>query len=222
VNTGDPLLGGPLTGFEGSGFWGGADLNDVDYGTPSNDSVGRLLTLQPVNVSGRTNVQLTVALAGSDVDFEPTDFLKIYADTDGAGPQDFQLLADFRGIGGGPLGDTLLNGTPSQYVLRGIFRDVTYPIPAGATDLAIRFEGNSTFFNEVMAWDNVRITAGGADPPPISIRRSGADVVVNFTGVLQSSATVNGTYTDVIGAVSPFAIPPASQGTQQFYRARNP
>jgi hypothetical protein len=127
-----------------------------------------------------------------------------------------------RGIGGGPLGDTLLNGTPSQYVLRGIFRDVTYPIPVGATDLAIRFEGNSTFFNEVMAWDNVRITAAGADPPTISISRSGANVVVTFTGVLQSSATVNGTYTDVIGAVSPFAIPPASQGTQQFYRARNP
>ena len=222
VKTGDSLLGGPLTGFEGSGFWGGADLNDVDYGTPSTDAVGRLLTLQSVNVSNQTNVQLTLGLAGSDVDFESNDFLKIYADVDGSGPQDFQVLAEFRGIGGGPMGDALTNGTPSRYVLRGIFRDVTYPIPGGATDLVIRFEAHSTFFNEVVAFDNVRITVAGAAPPTISIRRVGVDVIVTFTGTLRSSPTVNGTYTDVPGATSPFVIAPANQGTQRFYRAGNP
>ena len=141
------------------------------------------------------NLKLVLALAGSDVDFENNDFLKIRVDPDGAGPEGFQLLAEYRGIGGGPMGDGLANGSPVNYVLRGNFKDVTYPLPAGATDLVIQFEGHCTFFNEVMAWDNVRITARGPDAPELSIRRNGANIEVHYTGTLLSSPTVDGTYT---------------------------
>ncbi len=222
VNGGSALLGGPLRDQEGSGFWGGADLNDVDFGTPSDDSVGRFLTLQSVDVRGLENLQLVVALAGSDVDFEANDFLKISVDPDGAGAAPFGLLGEYRGIGGGPMGDTLANGTPVNYILRGNFKDVTYNLPAGATDLVIRFEAHSTFFNEVVGIDNVRILAKGPDAPTISIRRNGANVEVEFTGVLQSSGTVDGAYTDVAGATSPVVLTPAQRTAPRFYRSRNP
>jgi hypothetical protein len=219
IDSGGALLGGPLRGQEGDGFWGGADLNDVDFGTPSNDSVGRFLTLQSVDVRGLQNLKLVLALAGSDVDFENNDFLKIWVDPDGDGPEPFQILAEYRGIGGGPMGDTLTNGTPANYVLRGDFRDVTYPLPAGATDLVIQFEAHCTFFNEVMAWDNVRITALG---PELSIRRNGANVEVSYTGTLLSSPKVDGPYTPVQNAANPHVIPPGSQGAQRFFRSQKP
>jgi hypothetical protein len=182
----------------------------VDYGTPSNDSVGRFLTLQSVDVRGLENLKLVLALAGSDVDFEANDFLKIWVDPDGAGPEGFQLLANYNGgtsVGGpglaGAVQDKLGTGTPVNYILRGNFRDVTYPLPAGATDLVLQFEANSTFFNEVFAFDNVRITALGPDAPELSIRRNGANIEVHYTGTLLSSPTVDGAYTAVQNAANP-------------------
>ena len=229
VNSGGALLGGPLRGFEGDGFWGGADLNDVDYGTPSNDSVGRFLTLNPVDVRGKESLKLVLALAGSDVDFEANDFLKIWVDPDGAGPAGFELLANYNGgasvTGPGLAGavqDKLGNGTPVNYILRSNFRDVTYPLPAGATDLIVQFEAHCTFFNEVFAFDNVRITARGPDAPELSISRTGANIEVNYTGTLLSSPTVDGAYTPVANAGNPHVILPGSQGGQRFFRSRNP
>jgi hypothetical protein len=229
TESGGALLGGPLRGYEGEGFWGGADLNDVDYGTPSNDSVGRFLTLQSVNVRGQENLKLVLALAGSDVDFEANDFLRISVDPDGNGPEGFQLLANYNGgasVAGpglaGAVQDKLGNGTPVNYILRGNFRDVTYPLPAGATDLVIQFEAHCTFFNEVFAWDNVRITALSSAPPEISIRRNGVNIEVHFTGTLLSSPTVEGLYVPVGCLASPFVIAPADQGRQLFFRSRNP
>lgn len=226
VESGQPLLGGPLRGQEGDGFWGGADLNDVDYGTPSNDTVGRFLTLQSFDVRGQDNLKLVLALAGSDVDFEANDFLKISVDPDGAGPEGFQLLANYNGgtsVGGpglaGAVQDKLGNGTPVNYILRGNFRDVTYPLPAGATDLVLQFEAHCTFFNEVFAFDNVRITARGPDAPELSIRRTAANIEVRYTGTLLSSPTVDGEYTPVANAGNPHVIPP---GGQRFFRSRNP
>jgi hypothetical protein len=229
TDTGGALLGGPLRGQEGDGFWGGADLNDVDFGTPSNDSVGRFLTLQPVDVRGLQDLKLVVMLAGSDVDFEANDFLRISVDPDGAGPEGFQLLANYFGgtsVGGtalmGAVQDHLNNGTPVNYILRGNFRDVTYPLPAGATDIVIQFEAHCTFFNEVFAWDNVRITARGPDLPELSIHRVGANIEVRYTGTLLSSPTVEGPYLPVQNAANPYVIPPAGQGRQLFFRSRNP
>jgi hypothetical protein len=225
TDTGGALLGGPLRGQEGDGFWGGADLNDVDFG----DGANRFLTLQPVDVRDREDLRLVVALAGSDVDFENIDFLRISVDPDGAGPEGFQLLADYFGgtsVGGtalmGAVQDHLGNGTPVNYILRGNFRDVTYPLPAGATDLVLQFQAFSTFFNEVFALDNVRITARGPDAPELSIRRNGANVEVHYTGTLLSSPTVDGTYQPVQNAANPHVIPPASQGRQLFFRSKNP
>ncbi|HOW68773.1 MAG TPA: hypothetical protein P5186_23630 [Candidatus Paceibacterota bacterium] len=64
-------------------------------------------------------------------------------------------------------------------------------------------------------WD---FNDGGVKPTPtISIERSGANVVITFTGTLQSADSVTGPWTDVPGA-SPATIP--AQGIK-FYRAAN-
>ncbi len=55
-------------------------------------------------------------------------------------------------------------------------------------------------------------------PPSLTIVRNAANVVITYTGTLQSSATVNGTYTDVSGAISPYTTSTAAGPV--FFRAR--
>jgi hypothetical protein len=59
-----------------------------------------------------------------------------------------------------------------------------------------------------------------AAPPTLSLGFQGGVWKITYTGTLQSSATVNGTYNDVNGASSPYTVPTGS-ATMQFYRARN-
>ena len=65
------------------------------------------------------------------------------------------------------------------------------------------------------------INSGGAQPPMLSLNRSGSNVVLIYTGVLQSSTDAAGGYRDVPGAASPFTINSPSDPTR-FYRARGP
>jgi hypothetical protein len=56
--------------------------------------------------------------------------------------------------------------------------------------------------------------------PTISVSRNASGAwVITYTGTLVSSATANGTYTDVGGAISPYTVNP-QQAAQQFYRSR--
>lgn len=57
--------------------------------------------------------------------------------------------------------------------------------------------------------------------PQLSVSRPGADVRIEFTGVLQSATNAAGPYLDLPGApTSPYVIPPGSQLQHQFFRAR--
>ncbi|HTI98010.1 MAG TPA: hypothetical protein VL527_03825 [Dongiaceae bacterium] len=56
--------------------------------------------------------------------------------------------------------------------------------------------------------------------PTISISKQGGSYVITYTGVLQSSATVTGTYQPVSGASSPYTVPTGAAG-KMFYRASN-
>jgi hypothetical protein len=63
----------------------------------------------------------------------------------------------------------------------------------------------------------VRLTTGVVEPPEVSISVVGGQVTLQFTGRLQSAAQVNGPYTDVAGAQSPYVInPPAAKA---FFRS---
>ena len=54
--------------------------------------------------------------------------------------------------------------------------------------------------------------------PAISISQSGAAVIIQYTGILQSSTTL-GNFIDVCGATSPYTVPPGAPG-RLFFRAR--
>lgn len=63
-------------------------------------------------------------------------------------------------------------------------------------------------------------TASPVVTPTLSVRVEGTDIVITYTGTLQSSDTVNAGYADVAGS-SPLRIPLGSTAAQKFYRARN-
>ncbi|HTI71336.1 MAG TPA: LamG-like jellyroll fold domain-containing protein [Candidatus Limnocylindria bacterium] len=65
--------------------------------------------------------------------------------------------------------------------------------------------------------NTVKLTSGSTTPPVVSIAKSDTATTVTFTGTLQSSATVTGTFSDVPGATSPYTIP-AGTGNA-FYRS---
>jgi hypothetical protein len=60
--------------------------------------------------------------------------------------------------------------------------------------------------------------SGGGESPAISVARSAAGVTITFTGILQSADEVEGPYTDVAGAASPYDA--AATGTARFFRTR--
>jgi hypothetical protein len=52
---------------------------------------------------------------------------------------------------------------------------------------------------------------------------SGGNLVISWSqGVLQSSSQINGTFTDITSATSPYSVPIGASGSQQFYRLRIP
>src|SRR5207247_3902986 len=56
------------------------------------------------------------------------------------------------------------------------FQDVTYDVPPGATDLVIEFRALTTWWNEIVAFDNVRITEGIAVQPTLTATGGGGNM----------------------------------------------
>ncbi|HAB17784.1 MAG TPA: CHRD domain-containing protein [Verrucomicrobiota bacterium] len=174
--------GGPLTGFEGTGFFAGAGMNKFPY---ENETPPRSVTLRPVNVAGKQDVKLTVALAGAQIDFENdgNDFLDIIIYTNGLASTP-KTLAHFNGVETGQqpwLADDLAG---NQRRLTREFADFTYNIPASATELVVQFVAGSSWWNELLGFDNVRITAGATTTPigAISASIAGDNINLAWTG----------------------------------------
>lgn len=190
--------GGPFNGFEGAGFFGMAGGNKWPLPDGRAD---RNLTLRSVNVAGKSNVKLTVALAASFLDFETSDYLDIIAHPGGAAPE--VTLARYSAPDANTkyLADITHGNSPKLGLT---FQDVTYDIPAGATDLVIEFRAISTWWNEILAFDNVRLTAGAADTPirVISFAKTNQELTVNWEGgdgpfQVQTQTAMGGTWTTV-------------------------
>lgn len=56
-------------------------------------------------------------------------------------------------------------------------------------------------------------------PPSVRLAPAGANVVITFTGTLQSAPAVTGPYTDLPGISSPYTVP--ATNAQQYFRAHN-
>ena len=168
IEEGGALLGGYSWDPEGDRYVVGADLDFTFGGGPP-----RQLNI-PVNLAGRTNVELTVALAATDADFETgnagagtADYLAILFDPDGSG--NFTLLSEFTGNpaksyeevqieNGARVLDVNGNAIFTGNVLSNqSFKDYKVNLPAGTANSVIRFESLSTFVNEIVALDDVRV-----------------------------------------------------------------
>jgi hypothetical protein len=85
-------------------------------------------------------------------------------------------------------------------------------VALGATNMVLI--DDSTQPTSLQAYRATTVVAA----PTISIGKQGASTVITYTGVLRSSATVNGAYTAVAGASSPYTVPTTSTPAL-FYRA---
>ena len=210
--------GGTFTGFEGSGFFAASGLNKFLTGIQP-----KTLTLRPVNVTGKSNLKLTIACAATVVDFETSDYLDIYVYTNGLGGTATRL-ANFRGVQNAIqpwLADSQENFTRR---LTKQFADFTYDIPAGATDLVVEIQALTTWWTEILAFDNIRITEGAALPPPqiTSITKSGNNVTILWVnnGTLEWTTALTGATTqwtstgDSDGSFTEAAV------GRKFYRVR--
>ena len=145
IDEGEALLGGFAWDPEGDRYVVGADLDHTFGGGPP-----RQLNI-PVNLAGRSNVQLTVGLAATDADFEPgdaaagtPDYLAISIDPNGTGA--FELLAEFTGNAAKSFeevqvedGARVLDANNAAiftgFVLSNqMFRDYTVDLPAGGAN----------------------------------------------------------------------------------------
>lgn len=212
--------GGPLTGQEGGGFIGASGLNKWAY--PDGQAY-RSVRLQPVNVAGKTNVQLTIKLAATGVDFEDSDSLDIVVYPTGANSTPV-TLAHFRGVANAV--QPWMADQSEGFVRRLTkeFKDFTYNIPTNATDLIVEIRAATTWWTEIAAFDDIRITAGAAGgtggEPTLSIAKTGADAVLTFTNGTLQRATALGTptqWTDVT-ATGTHIVTPAVQGSGAFFR----
>ncbi|MCI0538550.1 MAG: PA14 domain-containing protein [Verrucomicrobiales bacterium] len=186
--------GGPFTGYEGEGFFGAAGLNKWPYPDTQNY---RSLQLKPVNVSGKSNVKLTIALAATVTDFEDSDFLDIVVYTNGIASNP-TTLAHFRAVANAI--QPWLADEKDSFARRLTkqFADFTYDVPASATDLVVEIRAATSWWSEIVAFDNIRITQGALAAPQItSISKSASNVTITWIngGTLESTTVLAGATT---------------------------
>ena len=215
------LSGGPFVGYEGAAFWGASGLNKWPF--PAGDS-DRKLRLNPIDLVGKTDLYLTFSAAATFLDFETSDFLDVYVDPDGTGPQDFQRLVRFSA----PTGNDKYfddRGTdaedPTRLGLR--FRDVTYKLPDGLTQAVIEFRAFTSWWNEIVAFDNIRITEGApvaGEEPTIAISKDQTGIIIEFTGTLEMTTDLPGGWGELQTTANVFTIPFGSLEAKAFFRSK--
>lgn len=211
VALGDNVFGGgPFAGFEGNGFFAGSALNKFAMDVP----VKSLEFNDPINVAGKDDLKLVFLASATYLDFETSDYLKIYVE-DGGDP-----LVLFTAPSGNDKFFDDKNTAQGEITQLGLnMQEIVYDIPSGLDEIWLRIEANTTWWNEIVAIDNIRIISGElkVEPPTISVvRNDDNSVTVTFNGTLQAAPTVNGPWQDIPGE-SPIKLTPDQ--AQQFGRA---
>ena len=211
VALGDNVFGGgPFAGFEGEGFFAGSALNKFAMDTP----VKSLEFNDPINVAGKDDLKLVFLASATYLDFETSDYLKIYVE-DGGDP-----LVLFTAPSGNDKFFDDKNTAQGEITQLGLnMQEIVYDIPSGLDEIWLRIEANTTWWNEIVAIDNIRIISGelNQEPPTIGINRDAkGNVVVEFAGSLQVAPTVNGPWLD-LDRESPATLDPGQDA--KFARA---
>ena len=93
----------------------------------------------------------------------------------------------------------------------------SYRFFPAAADMTASFRVVAGVPGRALESNTVKLTADSGTPPEVSVARSATGASITFTGKLQSSATVKGSYSDVAGATSPYPVPAGSSVV--FYRS---
>jgi hypothetical protein len=95
----------------------------------------------------------------------------------------------------------------------------------GRVEATMKIEGTPDPANGSLSTMTGSLIGGLIDPstvPPLLFQSSSGGVTtILYTGTLLSSTTVNGTYTPVLGATSPYTVPPDSVGNK-FFKSQFP
>jgi len=190
--------GGPFGNFDGDNAYGGSALNKFT----GDDGVGnpKLITWNDsIDISGKDNVKLTVATGASFLDFETGDYLKIYID-DGNDP-----LIWFTAPSGDDKFFNDVKTNPSNPTRLGLaLQDITYDVPAGVNSIDLRIEAITTWWNEIVVFDNIRVTSGEivVEPTPSGdagtlnapALKANGDVTLSWDGggTLEETASIDG------------------------------
>jgi len=90
--------------------------------------------------------------------------------------------------------------------------------------LVLEFRAATTWWNEIVAFDNVRLSEGALAPPSLTVdHTAGGDLVLTFQGTLQTATALDASWDTVAGnPQGTYTVPKASQTEpQRYYRARN-
>lgn len=215
--------GGPFGAFEGSGFFGGSALNKF----VGEDGVGdpKVLELNPVNVSGKPDLKLSFLASATFLDFETSDFLDFSVGESGDDPANFTRLVHFTAPSGNDKFFDNRSTQPGSVTKLDLpMQEVSVDIPDGFNNLVVRVEAVTTWWNEIVGFDNIRVTSGlpAAVTPTIAGSRTGDNFVLEFEGVLQSATDVTGPWVDVANAASPLTLSKAQLTGRLFLRTRSP
>ena len=177
--------GGPFTGWEGDHYYAGSALNkfsgDDGIGTPK-----KIIWNETIDISGVENPHLVVSVAATFLDFETGDYLQFFIDegddpfiwfTAPSGDDKF-----FNDLNTNPASPTRLNLS---------LQDVAYPIPDDVNEINLRVESVTTWWNEIVAFDNIRIVSGEPDDPG----GGGTDTaILALDGVPDTGSGLDGRY----------------------------
>ena len=164
IEEGDALLGSWSPEPEGELYVVGSALNK--HGLAGEVA----LVVGPIDVSGQSDLNLTVALAATAADFENGDYLFIEASVDG----EVTIIDEFFGVDeahdpsneSGCLKGLSNGGEPGDVgdiCLPDKFADFTFKLPEGDS-LELTFRALNTWGNEIIGIDNIRVHSGSLGP----------------------------------------------------------
>ena len=183
-----------FTGCQGTYYFYG---EDTDNGRTAEEPA--YVTLNSVNVTGYSNLQVKILLAANDntdSSYEGTEYLKIQYSFDGG---EYVTRAQYIA----EASDTCLtedanaDGTKDGTSLSTAFTEYTYSIPSSGTNLQIRIAANVDQGREEVGFDNIRITGEAAAISAPSVTTNAATEITSLVATLNGTVNANNDSTAV-------------------------
>ncbi|MUU78490.1 choice-of-anchor D domain-containing protein [Winogradskyella endarachnes] len=180
--------GGPYTNVTGSWLFVGSNPNTINSNTPG------ILTLDPINISGYTDLELNIDFGAVPNDWDPTDELYVEYRYDNTGV--WTTLYSFTSsvtndplelFGNATGGNNTANGTVLTYALQTITSD---NFTGSGTNINIRIVSDSDANYEAFGLDNIVLNGTTTSPCTSPTAQPTSLVLNNIT-----SSSIDGSFT---------------------------